>query len=66
MMREQMVGHVGKHSAIGKDQYRQWDENMNKLTKGLKVDSGKATTKEKEHGLHILCKHRSKEEHHDT
>eukprot|EP00972_Heterocapsa_arctica_P040056 5900389-Heterocapsa_arctica.AAC.1 len=39
---------------------------MNKLTKGLKIDSGKATTQGKEHGLHIRCKHRTKEEHHDT
>eukprot|EP00972_Heterocapsa_arctica_P080692 11891539-Heterocapsa_arctica.AAC.1 len=63
-MREQIVGHVEKNRAFGKDEYRHWKENMNKLTKGLKMDSGKATTEGS--GLHTLCKQREKEEHHDT
>eukprot|EP00972_Heterocapsa_arctica_P073577 10865266-Heterocapsa_arctica.AAC.1 len=67
MMGEQMVGHVENHSTkIGKDQYRYWDRNMNKLTDSLKEDSGEDNSQEKEHGLHILRKHRSKEEQHDT
>eukprot|EP00972_Heterocapsa_arctica_P081351 11992072-Heterocapsa_arctica.AAC.1 len=62
-----MVGHVGNHCAkIGKDQYRYWDKNMNNLTDSLQDDSGKENTQAQEHGLHILCKHHSKEEQHDT
>eukprot|EP00972_Heterocapsa_arctica_P051666 7601430-Heterocapsa_arctica.AAC.1 len=39
---------------------------MNKLTDSLKEDRGEDNSQTKEHGLHILCKHRSKEEQHDT
>eukprot|EP00972_Heterocapsa_arctica_P111306 16387433-Heterocapsa_arctica.AAC.1 len=46
MMREQTVGHVGKHSQqIGKDQYGYWDENMNKLTESLEDSRSKSQEK---------------------
>eukprot|EP00972_Heterocapsa_arctica_P027004 3971611-Heterocapsa_arctica.AAC.1 len=43
-----MVGHVENHSTnIGKDQYRHWDKNMNKLTDSLKEDRGEYNSQEK-------------------
>eukprot|EP00972_Heterocapsa_arctica_P089087 13137991-Heterocapsa_arctica.AAC.1 len=62
-MREQMVRHAEKYSAIGKEECRQWNESMNKLTKEYEMDR-KDTTKEK--GLHTQCKQRGNEEYHDT
>ncbi len=45
VIKEKIVRHVEKNNANGKDEYRHWNENMNKLTKGLKMDSGKDSTK---------------------
>eukprot|EP00972_Heterocapsa_arctica_P038084 5608250-Heterocapsa_arctica.AAC.1 len=39
---------------------------MNKMTDGLQSDSGDGNSQTQEHVLHILCKHRTKEKHHDT